>query len=274
MAETKIEVFRMQGVGVNEKPILMNSEMVRATLAGRKTQTRRVIKPQPDAFYHGPDIPRDANGISIGKPYDEANSRVIKCPYGEIGDELWVRETFADVNCEGGPALMYKADGDLRTWEDFSTTFGPDYGAGKSMDYEAYPADYTMWWSDLLNGEPDHKWKPSIHMPRWASRIQLRITDVKVEQVQNISEADAIAEGAMRVELPPCDDAFNPPGSYGYAYHDDGENTIYPKAKEAFKNLWDSINGKPRADGVDISWAANPWVWSVEFELINQEITN
>lgn len=205
---------------VKDRPILFSGEMVRAILDGRKTQTRRVIKPQPGypglarmVFENNPFAPSALKGtpaenLRIAPDesvwlHEDSCGNVVgiqgKCPYGQPGERLWVRETFADVNSEDGPALAYKADGDVRTWHEFSKVFGKDYGAGPSFNYDAYPGDYTMWHTDLFNGEPDPAWKPSIHMPRWASRITLEVTDVRVERLQDISEADAIAEGLKRL---------------------------------------------------------------------------
>lgn len=112
------------------------------------------------------------------------------------------------------------------------------------MDYDAYPGDYCMWIDDLLNGEPDHRWKPSIYMPRWASRITLEISDVLVERVQDISEEDAEAEGVFDT-LP---EDTNP----------------LMMASDAFCLLWEDINGKKAG----CSWEDNPWVWVVEFKRL------
>lgn len=166
---------------MKERPILFNSEMVKAILEGRKTQTRRVVKPQPD------DIP--------GMKCTGLNKDSLKqCPHGKPGDRLWVRETFV---------LTYS---------------GTKY---KATNYDA-----TV------------KYKPSIHMPRWASRITLEITDVRVERLTNISGRDAYFEGMKECE-------FKEDGSI-----------------DDFKALWDSIS-KP-----EHSWAANPWVWVIEFKVL------
>jgi hypothetical protein len=161
---------------MNERSILFKGEMVRAILDGRKTQARKVIK-----------FNIDGRVQKHGKQWHIDDPNAVKaCPYGQPGDRLWVRETWADVNTEEGPAICYRADGSFQAWHDFSKEFGPDYGAGPSMNYEKYPGDYMMWWSDLLRGEPNHGWRPSIHMPRWASRITLEVTDVRVERVRGV----------------------------------------------------------------------------------------
>lgn len=190
---------------MRERPIIFSGEMVRAILEGRKTQTRRVVKPQP---------PLDEWGVS--KPWQtdafEVNGRDYRCPYGLPGDRLWVRETFS-----------------------------PDYFDAQSR--HAYRADWTLESGEFV---PEPKWTPSIHMPRWASRITLEVTDVRVERVQDISNSDIYAEGI----LPPDPDE---PGPYD---PDEG-------ARSAFKDLWWSINAK-RGYG----WEKNPWVWVVEFKRV------
>ena len=162
--------------------------MVQAILSGNKTMTRRVIKPQP-VFVADPYIPFKT---------EDANPKgIIKCPMGKLGDLLWVRETWADVNTTEGPAILYKASGYYRSWHEFSKKFGTDYGAGPSMDYDSYPGDYCMWWEDLLSGAPDHKWKSPRYMPKWSARIWLKVKGVRVERLQDITNSDAIAEGVQ-----------------------------------------------------------------------------
>lgn len=209
---------------MKERPVIFNGEMVRAILDGRKTQTRRVVS---DRHLHLIDV-----ASQVGECYplesgiDHANSQSYyreHCPFGQVGDRLWVRETFADVNTDGGPAFTYRADHDLKFCLDDESP----------VDYDRYPGkNFAMWCSDLWNGEDGHSWSPSIHMPRWASRITLEITAVRVERLQNISEADAIAEGGT--------EHFN---------------------IDWFGPLWASIYG------VD-SWNANPWVWVIEFRRV------
>lgn len=223
-----------------ERPILFNGEMVRAILDGRKTQTRRVIK-----FKYGQHVDEDLdkpNGPMWLWQMDKYGEyHRWPCPYGQPGDTLWVRETVADVNSEMGPTLLYK-DGRMVGWEDFCTEFDRDYGAGPSFHYGKYPGmknDWTAWWSDIdLKGEGGH-WTPSIHMPRWASRITLEITDVRVERIQGISGIDALAEGI---------------------------ESVYGKGSDItdFKELWDSINEK-RGFG----WDKNPWVWVINFRRLD-----
>lgn len=221
------------------KPIIFNGEMVRAILEGRKAQTRRVIKPQPPhlsrhAVYndsgYGPD-----NGWYWG-PY----GGFAKCPYGKPGDRLWVRETWA--HCQ--PILdIKKPDGRL------ITEMSDGYAAYRADGYETI-VDYKEQVALTAGHEVvvrDDRWRPSIHMPRWASRITLEITGVRVERVREISEADA------RIEGPP--DVHNKDWPTVAAYH----------PVDAFRHLWDSINGKKPGR----AWDDNPWVWVIEFKRCN-----
>jgi hypothetical protein len=249
---------------MKERPILFSGPMVREILAGRKTQTRRIVKGEFSQWEEGWSL----NGA------DPRTLREDWCPYGQPGDLLWVRETWADVNSENGPSLLYRADGDMRCWEDFSTVFDKDYGAGPSFSYETYPGEYVMWWGDLWAGEPDHHWRPSTHMPRWASRLTLEITDVRVQRLRDISEEDAESEGvnvACRAPVPGptpvnptctecCKGKMSHIGSsmacpqgYGTCF----SNWTW---RGGFAYLWDSTNRK-RAP-----WDSNPLVWAITFK--------
>lgn len=211
------------------KPILFTGPMVRAILDGRKTQTRRVVKPQPG------DQPNDSGFRS-----DILDDR---CPY-EPMDLLWVRETFAYVNWaeDGEPQIKYKADGSTR-WVDYYEY--DDAWGEKLSDIHAYLSRDENFKIDGVAS--DRKWRPSIFMPRWASRIDLMVNNARVERVQDISESDAEAEG--------CHGEMNNIG-HGCV----GE--IAPS--EQFRDLWNNINGKKPG----CSWEDNPWVWVIEFERI------
>lgn len=202
---------------MKERPILFNAPMVRALLAGTKTQTRRICKPQPygngfmvghELVCHNDYLPPSVMLMDVGKGKNQyttsdAEGWESDCPYGAPGDSLWVRETFARYNIEA-----HRHD-----WA-----------------YAATPA---------ADWPKDGRWRPSIHMPRAASRITLEVTGVRVERLQKISEADALAEGArLHTDKDP---------DYGYAGW--------------YRALWESINGPE-------SWAANPWVWVVEFKRL------
>lgn len=197
---------------MNEHPILFNTAMVQAILDGRKTQTRRVVKPQPigksfDDPLHGKWLKLNFGGLLLPTVKDLP----MHSPYGQIGDRLWVRETYGTKirNVGGAPheSYAYKAD-------------NPDEINFYDCNGNGYPI----------------KWKPSIHMPRKASRIQLEITNIRVELLNDISEADCIKEGVGSPILRDC-------------------------KKPKFMQLWESINGAG-------SWDKNPWVWVIEFKVI------
>lgn len=204
----------MPKIEPRERPILFSGPMVRAVLAGRKTQTRRIIKPQPDED----GIVRE---LATGRWVD-TSERVYRCPFGEPGDRLWVREGFCP------------------TWSD---------GGGDSHECaELNGAQTIVYRADGISPFPVRRWRPSIHMPRWASRITLEVTGVRVERVQDISEEDAVAEGVCEVD-----------GKRGV--FDGGGPAMGPTAKHAFMRLWDSIYG-PGA------WERNDWVWAATFRRV------
>lgn len=219
------------------RPILMSAPMLRALLDGRKTQTRRVVKPKPDSDFCIFDP-------AIGFRFKGGPN--MQCPYGKPGELLWVRETFADVNDHGCPAILYNADRatlDFMQHEEYHCEDG-------SLDYDHPHIKkyyYLQWIGDVESGEPHHGWKPSIHMPRWASRLTLELTDVRVERLQEISEEDADAEG-VEVEWP----------YHQGNYSGDGH-------RSAFRVLWESIFG-------DGSWNSNPWVWVLTFGIHQRNV--
>ncbi|KIA78994.1 hypothetical protein QR66_18395 [Chromobacterium piscinae] len=189
---------------MKERPILFAGEMVRAALAGTKTQTRRIVKGEPDFIRWNPIA---INGVA---GWENEHGRPLRCPHGRPGDRLWVREAFQIVR------------------------------RGDDWDIPIYRAD------DIA-GHINSGWKPSIHMPRWASRILLEITDVRVERLQDISEADAVAEGVTPAAVQSFSDTGLVTRPAGFAYRD----------------LWEQINGAG-------SWDANPWVWVVEFKRVEE----
>ncbi|HBO1147426.1 hypothetical protein AN280_05950 [Pseudomonas aeruginosa] len=223
---------------MKERPILFSGPMVRAILEGRKTVTRRVMKPQPD--FLGSMV--DPN--TPFKTLDAGLHARITCPYGEPGDRLWVRETWTDVNMCGAPALAYRADEDIRDLME-EPGFLDDRGAFNYDDPRVKPYPFACWYAELDQA----RWRPSIHMPRWASRILLEITAVRVERLQDISEEQALAEG---VHGEPCDHARQACSDIG-CWGD--------TAKGAFGFLWEQLNGAG-------AWQANPWVWVVEFKRV------
>ena len=202
---------------MKERPILFSGEMVRAILDGRKTQTRRVMKPQPDHF-HVFDGVSTPCGSDLGLLPGPTCTGEIPCPYGKPGDRLWVREAFY---CN-----------DYRY---------PHAEPSELLEEMMYRADHE---SPCRCEEPlDGHWKPSIHMPRWASRITLEVTNVRVERLQEISEEDAWAEGVRCLPMHNND-------CYGEDFRD------------AFQRIWDDINGKKHP------WRSNPFVWVVEFKKL------
>jgi hypothetical protein len=183
-----------------ERPIIFSAPMIKAILANRKTQTRRIVK-----F-------NDAGRVRLGKRNWHVDDPAVTtaCPYGQPGDRLWVRENWRPLmdhlsECTGPEDIRFAASVSEAEWA-------------------------------------ISKWRPSIHMPRWASRITLAVTDVRVQRLNSISEADAIAEGCPAVPLHSLDCASTAPS-------------------EHFRRLWESIHGPG-------SWDANPWVWAVSFERV------
>lgn len=217
---------------MRERPILFGGPMVRAILDGRKTQTRRVVKPRHD--YIVDEIP-DALGVyrvwPYFQPYVYAEPQTIEvpCPYGRPGDRLWVKETHA--------------------WNN------PDFEKQDREDAIGRPCneDGRWCWYGATDGEIDGAWRPSIHMPRWASRITLEVTGVRVERLQDITTADAMAEGVERAG------GFMTTSGCWRRYTSDGPSCESPR--ESFRSLWESINGAG-------SWAANSWVWAISFRRL------
>lgn len=219
---------------MNERPIIFSTEMVRAILDGRKTQTRRVIKNMPqqpvDAYF---DAYNKSEFWNWWTKDNKCCLPQLKCPYGKVGDLLWVRETFS-YSFESNK-LLYKSDSDTDGTVPYLLDGAGGFGGG-------------------VGNARVKKWKPSIHMPRKASRITLRITNIRVEQVQEITEADAQEEGVE----------FH--GGYwlGGIHKVKGTLKCWPSPIDAYKAIWDSINDK-RGDG----WGKNPWVWVIEFERVD-----
>lgn len=235
-----------------ERPILFSGPMVRALLDGRKTQTRRVMKVQPptEEAFRGSSFGLDravADGVkmysqndynrlpkhptdweltgSVGVARDAGFPRRYRCPYGAVGDRLWVKETWRPT-----PSLhpwdldvTYRADGALRTIKD---------GEFGDRDWTMPKAAATG------NVSP-------LFMPRWAARLVLEINEVRIERLNDCSEADAMAEGTQEPSLVPI---------IGACWSE----------RDAYAKLWDHINGAG-------SWAANPWVWAVSFRVLDQE---
>lgn len=209
------------------RPIIFSTPMSQALLDGTKTQTRRVIKPQPNEVF--------GSGVSMQFPEffsvhagvaKRTNHQWIRCPYGRPGDFLWVRETWSSVfrKTRHSNGCLYRTEDNGR---------------------------------DINPGSMKGRWRPSIFMPRWASRTTLRITEIRPELLNSISAEDALAEGirSSKEIVPRLTEYF---------YIDDPDVGWYT-AKSAYVALWDKINGEG-------SWDNNPWVWVVVFEVIKKNI--
>lgn len=219
---------------MKERPILFSAPMVRAVLAGRKTQTRRIVKPQPVGVMSA--IMTDMEGVALTEWWmATVAEKAWRCPYGKPGDRLWVKETFYCDHLpfsEGGRLPKERPE-----WADDNLYYRADGECCQQIP-ECACAEV---------GKP--KWRPSIFMPRWASRITLEVTGVRVERLQDISEADAKAEGCT--PWIPCG------GRTGTKNRTAG-GMVEATHREAYAVLWESINGPG-------SWKENPCVWVIEF---------
>jgi len=217
---------------MSEKPILFSGAMVRAILDGRKTMTRRVVKPQPSGTTQLRD--KLATMGSVFCWPDGKKPLEIRCPYSP-GDRLWVRETW--IPCQHGSYEPWTRDAKApHRWSDAFIQYRADFGS--DLDYNGF-------------------WRPSIFMPRWASRITLEVTDVKCERLQSITKADAIAEGATLC----CDTCGNHPSAEAHwVCEQDYEPVISHRV--GFQRLWDSINEWPHP------WERNDWVWAISFKVV------
>lgn len=244
---------------IKERGIFFNGEMVRAILDGRKTQTRRVIKNQRegDCWSVKPTLDPRHSGhthdwwLPKGTlPY----SALPSCPFGKVGDRLWVREAWSDVNYEGSTALAYRADGELKS-------INEDDGDDSDPNFEKY--QFANWYPNLIEGT-EGKWRPSIHMPRWASRITLEITDIRVERLHGINEEDAKAEGVRQGVRKINHEADNELIYCNYlASKLDDASEWFDSPIDSFLSLWESIYGAE-------SWQHGPWVWVVEFKVVDK----
>ncbi len=236
---------------MRERPILFSAPMVRALLSGKKTQTRRIAKIDTALGREALFAPRR------NKKYaptfllpDAADLAIEHCPYGQPGDQLWVRETWriGAWDDHGGFWLDY-CDGPRKGRRECQDVGMADKLADQNLDdlkkrnIQPTIAGRYEW----NPGASPLRWRPSIHMPRWASRITLAITDVRVERLQDISAEDALSEGVAQLvhdNLP-----VQQCGEY---------DAIEADPVELYQDLWDRLNGQG-------AWDANPWVWVVEF---------
>lgn len=219
---------------MKEIPMLFSTPMVQAILRGDKTQTRRIVKPTKyQTKWLGCNFLSNATKAEIteiegdlwGKFHNPENgyNTLIRCPYGNVGDSIWVKETFFELNKVHYPDLPHKILDDKVIY--YSASFDRSTGALKK--------------------------KPSLFMPKEASRISLEIENIRIERLNDISEKDAIAEGIEK---------YDKYGEYGWVDYRDPFQCIYcDTARESYESLWESINGKN-------SWGINPWVWVIEFK--------
>jgi len=239
---------------IKERPIIFSGEMIKAILDGRKTQTRRVIKPQPMDNY-GPD--GEPNGLRYKSIMDGLPNDLIEfCPYGQPGDRLWVQESYCahwgDRVGKGWPNAWVLQSGEKIKQKD--GTFKICSPGNKLYVYHKIN----------MNDKPPlpHlKWIRPFGCYRWASRITLEITELRIERVQDISEAEAKAEGAKKA-------IWYCPSGKSEAHHKylGGRESMIKQRiiyKNGFATLWDSINRK-RGFG----WDQNPWVWVIDFKKI------
>jgi hypothetical protein len=213
---------------VKERPILFSGSMVRAILAGTKTQTRRIARlPEYDGDTDvdgWPLVPARTSGCLVR----------ATCRYGAAGDRLWCRETWSNsaLSMYPCPPCWFRAD--------FSKYEDP---AGRREHDAHCDGNRADCWRCIADTDGEFRWRPSIHMPRWASRLTLEVTGVRVERLADITAADAVAEGVV-----------DP--AHGW----DG-NVTYPLAR--FRDLWDQINGSKAP------FASSPWVWVIEFRRLS-----
>ncbi|PQH29122.1 ASCH domain-containing protein [Raoultella ornithinolytica] len=212
---------------MKERGMIFNGEMVRALLDGRKTQTRRPVK----FPVHDKNLGCELAGNELAGELSAGN--YLNSAFGKPGDRIWVRETFQ------GPLFNYEQmDEYLEDSSKFEKPEFCQYAADGGHRPEYQDADDNL----------RHGWRPSIHMPRWASRILLEITDVRVERLNSISQEDAQAEGLELTGWRPT-----------YSDPDSGGEVMTPY--DNFAELWSSIYG-------DESWQANAWVWVIEFKRV------
>jgi hypothetical protein len=230
---------------MKERPILFSAPMVRALLAGTKTQTRRVVKSQAsdqcspwflDGFWKW----------LIKSTGHAAALDWFRCPYGVPGDRLWVREAWRSADTLD--TLSPSGIGDAALGAGYNSPWAP-------LQFEADGKRNGVWagfgpGNGVVVGPG--KLRPGMFMPRWASRITLEVTEVRVERLQAVSEADAIAEG-IEPDRQPEDSALL------WRNYATGNTTVCPV--HSYRTLWESINGAG-------SWDANPWVWVIAFKRV------
>ena len=231
------------GYEMKEQGIIFSGPLILPIQEEIKTQTRRLrnldkINANPDHWKFG-GINRDGQYIFYSTCDDPETCELkcdgtllVKCPYGVVGGGLWVRETWQAISPDENWRSYEECKIIYKATDEHPGFYAPEYAEVYGLKHSS-----PVWDMDQV-----FPWKPSIHMPRWASRINLKIINIRIERLHNISEEDAKAEGV-------------------------------PKIKEfvgftlAFMELWDSINDEPRKGGINVSWKANPWVWALTFKI-------
>ena len=240
---------------MKESPILFNGDTVRAILDDRKTQTRRIVKPhgwtvEQMSKYEFVDVlsSSEASILTCNATTAYAGFKLspdascpayFKFPLGDVGDQLWVRETYMPDAPRDG------------TWCDV------EYYGCKGSKIDLIPKKYRLpkfcIYSASWSGGDLIGWKPPLHMPRWASRIQLEITGIRVERLNDITDEDAFAEGIVPLHL-----QYGEQGCW-FSANTNNQNLHARTAKQAFQKLWNSTGG---------DWDENPWVWVIEFKRV------
>lgn len=216
---------------MKERPILLNAEMVRAVLDGRKTQTRRMLTPRQLKMIDAAASIGECYPLESVHQHENSQSYYREwCPFGAVGDRLWVRETFAALACGS-----YEPE--KPSWS----------GSCQEARYRA-----TDRLADLSADIRGYGWRPSIHMPRWASRITLEITGVRVERLKDISAEDVTAEGIKTLGE----------SMWGPQWWLDAPQAAINDAQLQFSIIWSKIYGEE-------NWRANPWVWVIEFKRLD-----
>jgi len=264
---------------VSERPILFSGLMIRAILEGRKTQTRRAItKMRGCSEWIVGDRILDTQAMLTHAQSTNAALRCDDlCPLGQPGERLWVREAWriASLPVDDCPAIQYRADNSIEWRDPLDPIFNWDAKyedwfermnlqliedcerAGLEVNINEDMA-YTWDWDSIPT-----RWRPSIHMPRWASRITLELTGIRVERIRDITKKDAIEEGIQWSEAFP--EGYTVGASLDPSGMMVGGNYKFNaySAEQCFAKLWNSINAK-RSYG----WDENPWVWVVEFQVL------
>jgi hypothetical protein len=231
---------------MKERPILFSGPMVRAILDERKTQTRRIMKPQPILMSGGnwypsskPGDSRNNTGLHYASEKHMRNGIAGDFSPWKPGDTLWVRETWQPYIRSASSGIRFKAGGPNKNTidDDFERLVELLVRTGGDIQYKYGSSWYPM--RDEVKYRVD--WRPSIHMPKWAARIHLSVKAVRVERLQDISEADAMAEGVRTISI------------------NEIKRGAAMSERQDFAHVWDSINGAG-------AWDANPWVWVIEFE--------